>query len=365
MQLYLLNVHLQIFSFITVQKIFYNSFYPFKFNNFCITCYYFYTISNQIISLTIILPSINHQTRDQKMTIANRLKENESFVPTTKIPVHTNFPPNPVREIIFSKEKFELGCLKSFYPKKKQPKSSQGILKTYCAELYSQTIDENTKSFPIAIDECNNLLGAVNLAAHKMFPLVLTPEVIWFTILQGVTTHLNFHPEISTDISEAPVEQDHFVKEGNEKLEWTAIVDSIGDIFKQKYQKGSLPVRKISLTRIEPEASFNPLLATNGSTTASAMSMRTCQGLTAANATQSPNEFKRYNVIVQSCIPSIHVRGTAQDYEAIIGKVNEMSSKFALDWWASELIPVLNEFIKAVHGTKKNNNSSFLSHLLK
>ena len=302
------------------------------------------------------------------MTIATRLKAESEFVPTAKIRVENSLPPNPLRHIVHSKDQVEQNLACAFYPNRKQPKNIQGVLKLYCVENFNHCPDENTTDFLIAEEPCNNLLYAVQVAANKRFPLALSPDVIWFTILQGLTTHLNLNPEILGDITDSlQTEQNHYVKE-NEKLDWSAIINSVSDIFNQKFRKNKntgTQQRKISFAPYEVESIFNPLIATNSSTTASALSMKVCQGSQDPHF-QKPaklHAFRRYIVSVRSAIPEIHILGTPNDYQTIIDKVNEMSVTFGLDWWASELVPVLTEFVKAVNGDPDKHFWKYICNL--
>jgi len=97
--------------------------------------------------------------------------------------------------------------------------------------------------------------------------------------------------------------------------------------------------------------------------------MKVCQGVgqeegsTSSGGKSSSSSFRRYIVSVRSAIPEVHVMGCANDYELIISKVNEMVSTFGLDWWAAELLPVLNEFIKAINGQADKHFWKYMCNL--
>ena len=40
------------------------------------------------------------------------------------------------------------------------------------------------------LDGCNNLLGAVKLAANRRYPLAFTPESLWYSVMEGASLHM-------------------------------------------------------------------------------------------------------------------------------------------------------------------------------
>ena len=57
-------------------------------------------------------------------------------------------------------------------------------------------------------------------------------------------------------------------------------------------------------------------------------------------------------------LSEIHIKGTPENYQELIRKVEEMAEDLQLHWWAIELIPVLEQFLQAVQGKRKCIRSS-------
>ena len=98
-------------------------------------------------------------------------------------------------------------------------------------------------------------------------------------------------------------------KDKQDKLDWEEIVNNIGDFYKHKYQSytSRLHTEDTGVSFDDDSAArikHNPIYTTNGSTTASATSMRLCR-----KVPQSSNEgsmtYKRYVVGVHDHIPGM------------------------------------------------------------
>jgi len=62
-----------------------------------------------------------------------------------------------------------------------------------------------------------------------------------------------------------------------------------------------------------------------------------------------------YKVIMIGCgIPSITIEGTAEDWEKVLDKTKYVS-KFKLDWWTSELTPIIQNIIDTKKGKFDKN----------
>lgn len=60
--------------------------------------------------------------------------------------------------------------------------------------------------------------------------------------------------------------------------------------------------------------------------------------------------FFEYKAIYAVCgIPSITLTGTPDDWRRVLAKTQALDA-FGMDWWTSEIVPILEEFVKAAEG---------------
>lgn len=164
-------------------------------------------------------------------------------------------------------------------------------------------------------------------------PVVLSPDVIWTLIAQGFSHHVNEHPEAFRDkiVSHA----------GKMRLEVTALEDPFsenGDW--DKYISGF--VEQIDRNTKEDIAK---LVAADFSTTGPLESL-------AAKVTlmETVKAYFEYDLFYISCgIPYIKLTGTPDDWRKVLSKTRKLSD-YGMDWWVKELVPILEQFIKASEG---------------
>ena len=172
-------------------------------------------------------------------------------------------------------------------------------------------------------DPFHSLAGAVHTAYAAHLPLVLSPDHVWVTILQGVSIHNSLVlPDLQcydqADVSDAG----------------TVVCDSWNDVA-SRVQFGLDPKLPTQVT--VPSLPF--------STTSGAANMA------AMTALASPYEDNvNYDTKTYCGIPKVTLLGTVQDWELLLQKAESLLSNCSLSWWFCALRPVLEEFVKAAKG---------------
>jgi hypothetical protein len=179
----------------------------------------------------------------------------------------------------------------------------------------------------------HSLIAAAHLAYQYHFPLVLSPDVLWLTIAQGLANHVNNHAEElrrkfvpyqgKTVIR---VSRDDFVK-GSPENPWAEVWPEFSSKIKQV---------------IGPES--HGLILSDFSTTGP--TERAASEIVLMDCVQSYFSFQFETLCG---IPEITLEGTVEDWEKIRQKVDRLE-QYDLKWWTDDLRPILEEFVKAAKG---------------
>lgn len=191
-----------------------------------------------------------------------------------------------------------------------------------------------TPSGAVAVFTKQNLLAkAVHAAFYDHHPLVLSPDVIWLTIAQGLAHHVDENAEALRDHfvhhkgkRELVVERPKFIK-GSAHNDWEGVFPE----FRQKISESSRP------GAVE-------LIESDFTTTGPAE--RVASHVTLMDAVQ---HYFSYTMVCGCGFPSITLTGTPGDWEKIRAKAGQLG-RFQLDWWLEVLLPVLDQFVQAAHG---------------
>jgi len=180
-----------------------------------------------------------------------------------------------------------------------------------------------------------NFLQNFLMAYHNDLPIYLSPDDIWLLICQGFSQHVTIN---SRQL------RDHFVDfEGQQTITverynmdpFSATVDDWRDIISEFPEHLKKQVK----------GDICDVLDFNFSTTS--LDTKISGYVTLMSALK---EYFKYHVIMYCCgIPYIQLDGTLEDWERVLDKTNKLR-KYDLDWWIDELVPVLQQFIRAKKG---------------
>jgi hypothetical protein len=179
----------------------------------------------------------------------------------------------------------------------------------------------------------NLLAEAVHTAFYEHYPIRLSPDVIWLTILQGLAKHIAKDPEGQranfVDFkgkNTLVVRRGEFVK-GSPKNDWTTVFPEFAG--------------QIANYIGDEKAS-----ALASDFTTSSGTDQICAQIALMDTVK---HYFEYFMMAGCGIPSIELTGTPADWVALRRKA-EILNDFGLDWWTSELFPVLDQFVAAAQG---------------
>ncbi|MFN8612896.1 MAG: DUF4419 domain-containing protein [Vulcanimicrobiota bacterium] len=179
----------------------------------------------------------------------------------------------------------------------------------------------------------NQLLGSAHLAFAEHRPLILSPDMIWVTLLQGLAEHLESHAEELRPLLIRSKERERLA------------VPSAGIIIESletPWDEAMLEFRELIRQQLQPEA----------------VSLATVEFSTTGPLEQAVfsialmDAFKVYFDYEISCvcgIPEITLEGTPSDW-AQLRQALQSWKRFGLDWWLEALDPILVQFQEAASG---------------
>lgn len=175
-------------------------------------------------------------------------------------------------------------------------------------------------------------LGAVHCAFAEHRPLVLSPDMVWLTILAGVTQHVRLNAERL---------RERFVRHHDKKR-----LDLVINV--------SLREHPEAIRDVVPQ--FRDLLAAEvGQGTARLL---TCDFSTTTEIERMASEimlmdtFSPYFEYAMRCvcgIPELTLLGEVDDWQQIRERI-DIVAELELDWWTTSLAPILEEFVRASRG---------------
>jgi hypothetical protein len=176
------------------------------------------------------------------------------------------------------------------------------------------------------------LVTATWAAFNDHRPLVLSPDVIWLTIAQGLAIHINENAERLRPLfvshhgkRSLNVERDDFVK-GSPENPWGEV---IGEFSRQIGEQ------------VGPR---HGLIVANFSTTGAIERIASEVVLMDSMRSYFEFEFRSY------CgIPTVTLEGTVEDWRAIRSRLDGLAD-LDLSWWTSVLSPILDQFVSAAGG---------------
>ncbi len=177
----------------------------------------------------------------------------------------------------------------------------------------------------------NPFFAAVHLAFSQHRPLVLSPDMIWTLILQGLGQHIKNNAEelrdkVVSHKGKATIEILCDKLEISEAGDWESIVEGFSARLSEAVT-----------------GSFEKLIS-NFSTTGRIE--RTVSQIALMDMFQP---YFNYHVFCICGIPSISLEGKKQDWSLLCQKA-ELLSQYELDWWLKDLRIILKEFERAAAG---------------
>jgi len=179
------------------------------------------------------------------------------------------------------------------------------------------------------------LIAAAALAYKQHYPLVLSPDMIWLTVLQGVAQHINNNADVLR--GKLVYHQTRIELVVNTNLEQLPRDDKEMQALAEQF------VVQIS-RHIQPDKRF--LLETAFSTTGDVE--RIVESIVLMDAFQP---YFDYVFRIICGIPEIVLEGSPQDWQLLEQKVQALHNcDLGLAWWTKHLLPLCAQFVSASDG---------------
>lgn len=241
--------------------------------------------------------------------------------------------------ITFKVDSVKQGTLDTDYTKYMRSDDKQTIKGLVGNGVEASSLSESSFIYPT-----HNLVGSINTAYDHHLPLILSPDMLWLTISQGLSTHITNNAEQLRPQfvnfegkKELIVEEDSFVK-GSPDNNWPHMFGQFSSQLAGYIgKKRDLIVNSFSTTGpVELAASEIVLM-------------------------EAMSKYFDYTCRTMCGIPEITLLGTPQDWQDVLTRVRNIS-EFDLSWWTSKLEPIVQEFVNASQG---NANTSFWKNIYK
>jgi len=179
----------------------------------------------------------------------------------------------------------------------------------------------------------NLFVKSVHAAFFGHHPLVLSPDIIWQTIVQGLANHVDQNSEALRDKfvshkgkEEIQISRPEFVK-GSQENDWENVFPEFCEKIAQKCLDGTVELIKSDFSTTGPVEAI-------------------CSYITVMDTVQ---HYFSYSMMCGCGFPSITLTGTPEDWEHVRKKAEGLH-KYKLDWWLHALLPVLDQFVAAARG---------------
>jgi hypothetical protein len=194
----------------------------------------------------------------------------------------------------------------------------------------------------------NPLIAAVYLAFSFHLPLVLTPDVIWNTIMLGVSQHVGNDPEkhrhafVNHKGKMTLVVMDNTLRRGSRDNNWGRVVNGFAD------QIADSLSGKAALTALQTRFTTTDEVA------------RVAHAVVFMDTVKS---YFDYTVMTMCGIPSIELAGTREDWQKLQSALTLLDD-LDLAEWRSQLDFILTHFEHAFDGKVEQSfwNDIFLEH---
>lgn len=176
------------------------------------------------------------------------------------------------------------------------------------------------------------LIACVHTAFSQHRPLILSPDIIWLTIVQGFAQHINNNAEKL---------RDKFVSHKGKKQ----IIIIVQDIYAASPESAwDIAVEKLSAGLGQELGPMHGKLISNFSTTGA--NERIACEVALLDAFQAYFEY----VLMCVCgIPEIKLLGEQSDWQNLRQKI-DLLNEYELDWWLPHVKNIADQFVRASAG---------------
>lgn len=197
----------------------------------------------------------------------------------------------------------------------------------------------------------NNDINRFILAAHEAYdhhlPIEISPDSIWLCLLQGFSQYINQQPETYRNKFVQHIGKETINISGDEYVlnsktnNWATIVPQIQQ---QLINHVGINIYNIFCSPMSTSDSYDTTVAL-------------------AALSKTTNTYFNYTMETNCHIKQYKILGDLSDWNKIKYRLNYFK-QFGLEWWINLILPILNEIIAAIEGTRVNAKfwRSFYKH---
>ena len=183
-------------------------------------------------------------------------------------------------------------------------------------------------------DEVHPFIGMVAKAYAEHYPIEIYPDDIWLLLMDGFKIHININREklknkfVLTGADSSLVIEDNSLTLSSPPEKWEQDVLVVYDSLFQKIPAKTRASFDVNFSTTTPVSSF----------TFKAMLL------------SISSAYYTFGITSLCGIPEIAIKGTMLDWICLKTRFNELANILGMEWWASELNPILDKFIAAFAG---------------
>lgn len=213
------------------------------------------------------------------------------------------------------------------------------LLTTVSSNMLYKNIDKNLVKLSVTenlVDFGTHPVITGYLSAYQNhYPLTISPDIAWLLICQGFANHVNSDPEkIRSQFVNFEGKRTLIVKRNVSKME--SLADFQWDTLFPEFAE--------QIAGFTGKELIDNLSADFTTTTP------TVQVASQITIMESMKEFFNYKVSFIGCgISEVTVEGSVKDWQKILKRLDYLA-KYDLEWWTSELKPVIQKIIDTKNG---------------
>lgn len=179
------------------------------------------------------------------------------------------------------------------------------------------------------LDYAHPFVAMVGTSFANHYSMEISPEDIWFMILDGVRLHVKYNRDqlkdkfVRTNADTAIKVTDNTLTMNSPGKQW---MENISSIYDSLYKK--LP----NATR----ESFNVDFST---------STNVDRFVSKTMVMAVSSEYYSYSIMTLCGIPKIVIKGEKKDWENLKAHFNMITKELDMPWWAEQVNPILDEFV--------------------
>jgi hypothetical protein len=170
------------------------------------------------------------------------------------------------------------------------------------------------------------MVGAIHQAYRDHRPLVLSPDMFWLLVTQGLALHVNNHPDEFRDrFRVGPGQQEIEIlndelRKGSPENAWENVVEDFCEQITDRIGGDNYAqiVTSFSTTGLVERAANAIVLM------------------------DTVKNYFQYRVRTRCGIPQVVLEGTAADWERLRDKTESLGKTYAVTWWTDRLLPILD-----------------------